>query len=64
MRCACGECRRYPPHTAADRGNCKRERMRLKSLREEVLEANLELVRRGLVLYTFGNASKSRAKKG
>ena len=25
--------------------------------REEVLEANLELVRRGLVLYTFGNAS-------
>jgi L-ribulose-5-phosphate 4-epimerase len=31
--------------------------MLLKSLREEVLEANLELVRRGLVLYTFGNAS-------
>ena len=31
--------------------------MRLKSLREEVLDANLELVRRGLVLYTFGNAS-------
>jgi L-ribulose-5-phosphate 4-epimerase len=31
--------------------------MRLKSLREEVLQANLELVRRGLVLYTFGNAS-------
>ncbi len=31
--------------------------MILKSLREEVLEANLELVRRGLVLYTFGNAS-------
>jgi len=31
--------------------------MKLKSLREEVLEANLELVRRGLVLYTFGNAS-------
>jgi L-ribulose-5-phosphate 4-epimerase len=29
----------------------------LKQLREEVLEANLELVRRGLVLYTFGNAS-------
>jgi L-ribulose-5-phosphate 4-epimerase len=29
----------------------------LKLLREEVLEANLELVRRGLVLYTFGNAS-------
>ncbi|HEY1271561.1 MAG TPA: L-ribulose-5-phosphate 4-epimerase [Terriglobales bacterium] len=31
--------------------------MLLKSLREEVLEANLELVRRGLVIYTFGNAS-------
>lgn len=31
--------------------------MRLQALREEVLQANLELVRRGLVLYTFGNAS-------
>jgi L-ribulose-5-phosphate 4-epimerase len=31
--------------------------MILRGLREEVLEANLELVRRGLVLYTFGNAS-------
>jgi L-ribulose-5-phosphate 4-epimerase len=31
--------------------------MKLTSLRKEVLEANLELVRRGLVLYTFGNAS-------
>jgi len=31
--------------------------MNLDRLREEVLEANLELVRRGLVLYTFGNAS-------
>jgi L-ribulose-5-phosphate 4-epimerase len=31
--------------------------MMLQSLREEVLEANLEVVRRGLVLYTFGNAS-------
>jgi L-ribulose-5-phosphate 4-epimerase len=31
--------------------------MLLQSLREEVLEANLELVRRGLVLYTFGNVS-------
>ena len=29
----------------------------LARLREEVLETNLELVRRGLVLYTFGNAS-------
>ena len=31
--------------------------MLLKTLREEVLESNLELVRRGLVLYTFGNVS-------
>jgi L-ribulose-5-phosphate 4-epimerase len=31
--------------------------MRLEVLRSAVLEANLELVRRGLVLYTFGNAS-------
>jgi L-ribulose-5-phosphate 4-epimerase len=29
----------------------------LESLRKEVWEANLEVVRRGLVLYTFGNAS-------
>ena len=29
----------------------------LDQLRQEVLDANLELVRRGLVLYTFGNAS-------
>lgn len=31
--------------------------MLLPRLREEVLEANLELVRKGLVLFTFGNAS-------
>ena len=31
--------------------------MLLRNLREEVLEANLELVRRGLVHYTFGNVS-------
>jgi L-ribulose-5-phosphate 4-epimerase len=29
----------------------------LDKLRAEVLEANLELVRRGLVIYTFGNVS-------
>src|SRR5579863_640197 len=38
--------------------------MLLKTLREEVLEANLELVRRGLVLYTFGNASGVDRDKG
>src|SRR6059058_4928516 len=32
-------------------------KLRLQKLREEVLQANLELVRRGLVLYTFGNVS-------
>ena len=31
--------------------------MLLQALRNEVLEANLELVRRGLVLFTFGNVS-------
>ena len=31
--------------------------MTLNHLREQVLEANLELVRRGLILFTFGNAS-------
>ena len=38
--------------------------MRLKILREQVLEANLELVRRGLVLYTFGNASGVDRQQG
>ncbi|HEY1924645.1 MAG TPA: L-ribulose-5-phosphate 4-epimerase [Candidatus Acidoferrum sp.] len=38
--------------------------MMLESLRREVLEANLELVRRGLVLYTFGNASGIDRKQG
>lgn len=38
--------------------------MLLKSLREEVLEANLEIVRRGLVLYTFGNASGVDREQG
>lgn len=31
--------------------------MQLQQLREEVLQANLELVRQGLVIFTFGNAS-------
>ena len=31
--------------------------MMLEALRHAVLEANLEVVHRGLVLYTFGNAS-------
>lgn len=36
----------------------------LDTLRTEVLEANLELVRRGLVLYTFGNASAVSRTEG
>jgi L-ribulose-5-phosphate 4-epimerase len=36
----------------------------LQQLRELVLEANLELVRRGLVLYTFGNASGISRERG
>ena len=38
--------------------------MLLEKLREEVLEANLELVKRGLVLYTFGNASGVDREQG
>jgi L-ribulose-5-phosphate 4-epimerase len=38
--------------------------MRLARLREQVLEANLDLVRRGLVLSTFGNASGVARKEG
>jgi L-ribulose-5-phosphate 4-epimerase len=38
--------------------------MLLKELREEVLQANLELQRKGLVLYTFGNASGISRQQG
>jgi L-ribulose-5-phosphate 4-epimerase len=38
--------------------------MLLANLRKEVLDANLELVRRGLVLATFGNASGVCREKG
>jgi L-ribulose-5-phosphate 4-epimerase len=38
--------------------------MLLAQLREEVLEANLELVRKGLVLFTFGNASGVAREQG
>src|ERR1700678_1297073 len=36
----------------------------LQRLRERVLEANLELARRGLALYTFGNASGISREEG
>ena len=38
--------------------------MLLRNLREEVLAANLELVRHGMVLYTFGNVSGISRKDG
>jgi len=38
--------------------------MLLPTLRQAVLEANLELVRRGLVLYTFGNVSGISRQEG
>ena len=38
--------------------------MLLEALRAEVLDANLELVRRGLVIYTFGNASGISREQG
>ncbi len=36
----------------------------LEALRTQVLEANLELVRRGVVIYTFGNASGLAREEG
>jgi len=36
----------------------------LENLRKEVYEANMEVVRRGLVLYTFGNASGIDRERG
>jgi L-ribulose-5-phosphate 4-epimerase len=38
--------------------------MQLAKLREQVLQANLDLVRRGLVLSTFGNASAVAREEG
>lgn len=38
--------------------------MLLQSLREQVLEANLDLVRQGLVFHTFGNASGLAREQG
>src|ERR1700692_3478385 len=38
--------------------------MLLGDLREEVLAANLELVRRGVVIFTFGNVSGISRKDG
>jgi L-ribulose-5-phosphate 4-epimerase len=38
--------------------------MLLRELRNEVLQANLELQRKGLVLYTFGNVSGISRRKG
>ncbi len=38
--------------------------MKLEKLRTDVLEANLEVVNRGLVLYTFGNASGIDREQG
>ena len=47
----------------AGAGVIKTEAM-LQHLREQVLEANLELVRRNLVLYTFGNVSGISREEG
>ena len=49
--------RRRAAGAAPHRGPGPRRKRVLEALRAEVLEANLELVRRGLVIYTFGNAS-------
>jgi L-ribulose-5-phosphate 4-epimerase len=55
------------PHLPAERHleqNMKRKKLLLANLREEVLESNLDLIRRGLVLSTFGNASGVDRAKG
>ena len=54
-----GQARRAAPSSrcSATTTRIDGERAMLARLREEVLEANLEIVRRGLVLYTFGNVS-------
>ncbi|MCG8502291.1 MAG: L-ribulose-5-phosphate 4-epimerase, partial [Firmicutes bacterium] len=38
--------------------------MDLKALKEAVYDANLELVRRGLVIYTWGNVSAIDRERG
>jgi L-ribulose-5-phosphate 4-epimerase len=38
--------------------------MLIETIRQQVLEANLEIVHRGLVLYTFGNASGYSPEEG
>jgi hypothetical protein len=61
---------RPPPRLATCCPNCggprraPEEARVLEALRAEVLEANLELVRRGLVIYTFGNASAVSREHG
>jgi L-ribulose-5-phosphate 4-epimerase len=51
------------PNCAASPPTPEEEKV-LQALRTEVLEANLELVRRGLVVYTFGNASAVSREHG
>ncbi len=36
----------------------------LKELKEQICEANLELVKRGVVIYTWGNVSGIDQEKG
>ncbi len=48
---------RLPPELHESAVGCGEDCMEFPRLQAEVLEANLEIVRRGLVLYTFGNAS-------
>ncbi len=51
------------PNYAASQPKPEEEKV-LEALRTEVLEANLELVRRGLVIFTFGNASAVSREHG
>jgi len=51
-------------YTKQRKGDMGRKKMLVAALREEVVEANLDLVRRGLVVSTFGNVSGVDRKQG
>ncbi len=56
--------RKAAENLASEAISDKNNSMLLRSLREEVLEANLELVRRNVVIFTFGNVSGISREEG
>ena len=45
-------------------GDKKTKKMTIQELKEKVFEANLDLVKNGLVIYTWGNVSGIDREKG